>query len=283
MERGMAKARSIQLADPRADRPRTEALATIAIGAASLGLVLALGVAKALPEHPLREADETTVNALSAVTVTASARSALPPPPSAAPKRSSPTAAKAAPPAPAAAAARPKVAAVTQPPPASEPKLQPTSLAVAAKPAAAAPASAERAAAPDVSARDKAREDETPAKRKLPKRSFEMGVVAYTRCDGLERPGARYPCPRDRKLEDEVWQTLERLSQCTAADPGRGAAEVRLTLRRAAAPGVDLKPATSGPSLNLRAVSKCAGPKLAQTRSRLRSPHAVVSFRFGLK
>lgn len=243
----MAKARSIQLADPRGDRPRTEWLATIAIGASSLGLVLALGLAKALPEQPMSEASETTV---SAITVTASARSARPNPPlSAAPK----------------------------PPP-----IVP---AAPAKPPTAAPTSASRAAQPGavIASRDRVREGETPTKRKLPKRSFRMGVVAYTRCDGLERPGSRYPCPRDRKLEDEVWQTLERLSQCTAADPGRGTAEVRLTLRKSAAPSVDLKPATSGPSLDLRAVSKCAGPRLAQARSRLRSPHAVVSFRFGLR
>lgn len=271
----MAKARTIQLADPRADRPRTEWLTTIAIGASSLGLVLALGLAKALPEHRHADASETTVSALSAIEVTASARTVPASPPlSAAPKLQS--VAKTAPPAPAPA---------TKSPAAVAPAPRPIPLVAAAKPPTAAPSSAPREATPVavVSPRGKPREDDPPAKRKLPKRSFEMGVVAYTRCDGLERPGSRYPCPRDRKLEDEVWQTLERLSQCTAADPGRGAAEVRLTLRKAAAPGVDLKPAASGPSLNLRAVSKCAGPKLAQARTRLRSPHAVVSFRFGLK
>lgn len=264
----MAKARTIRLADPRADRPHTEALTTIASGALSLGLVLALGVAKALPE---REAAETSGSAVTAVAVTASARTARPAPqPSAAPKPH-PTATATTKPAPPITPAAPTRAAAPEPP----------KRAAADAPLAAAPKPAPVAAVR--SPRGKARDDETPAKRKFPKRSFEMGVVAYTRCDGLERPGSRYPCPRDRRLESEVWQTLERLSHCTAADPGRGAAEVRLTLHKAAAPGVELKPATRGRSLNLRAVSKCAGPKLAQARTRLRSPHAVVSFRFGLK
>jgi hypothetical protein len=259
----MAKARSIQLADPSADRPRPQALTTIALAAWALGIVLTLGVAQALPERE------------------AAARAGTP----VATTRARPTHAS---------AARPEP---TEPPPrsASRPTAMPAPQPLATiaheasaqrrpvKPEAPMEQRIQRDAQALVSPRDKAREDETPAKRKHAKRSFEMGVVAYTRCDGLERPGTRYPCPRDRKLEDQVWETLERLSQCTAADPGRGAAEVRLTLKKAAAPDVDLKPATSGPSLNLRAISKCAGPKLAQARTRLRSPHAVVSFRFGLK
>jgi hypothetical protein len=45
----------------------------------------------------------------------------------------------------------------------------------------------------------------------------------------------------------------------------------------------DWRPGVDGATLNLRAIAKCAGEKLANTRTRLRAQQAVVSFRFSLK
>jgi hypothetical protein len=118
--------------------------------------------------------------------------------------------------------------------------------------------------------------------KRLAQRRFEYGLVVYLRCDGLERQKKRFPCPRDRKLEAHVWEALRVLPQCRGADPGFGEAELRLTLHRKAMPRVDIGPPGDGRSLNLRAVSQCTGPGLARLRSRLRSPHAIVTFRFGL-
>jgi hypothetical protein len=116
--------------------------------------------------------------------------------------------------------------------------------------------------------------------KRLAQRRFEYGLVVYLRCDGLARQNKR--CPRDRKLEAQVWDALRVLPQCRGADPGFGEAELRLTLHRKATPQVDIGRPSDGRSLNLRAVSQCTGPGLARLRSRLRSPHAVVTFRFGL-
>jgi hypothetical protein len=118
--------------------------------------------------------------------------------------------------------------------------------------------------------------------KRLAQRRFEYGLVVYVRCDGLERQNKHLPCPRDRKLEAQVWDALRALPQCRGADPGFGEAELRLTLHRKATPQVDIGRPSDGRSLNLRAVSQCTGPGLARLRSRLRSPHAVVTFRFGL-
>lgn len=118
--------------------------------------------------------------------------------------------------------------------------------------------------------------------KRLALRQLDIGLVVYSRCDGLQRRNQRVPCPRDRKLETHVWETLRALPQCRDADPGFGQAELRLTLHQRAAAEFVLAPAAAGRSLNLRAVSQCAGRGLARLRTRLRTPHAVVTFRFGL-
>jgi hypothetical protein len=120
-----------------------------------------------------------------------------------------------------------------------------------------------------------------PNKRLTP-RQFEYGLVVYLRCDGLQHRNNRVPCPRDLKLETRVWQTLRSLPQCREADPGFGQAELRLTLHQKAGTEFVIERAPTGRSLNLRAVSQCTGHGLTKLRSRLRTPIAVVMFRFGL-
>jgi hypothetical protein len=113
-------------------------------------------------------------------------------------------------------------------------------------------------------------------------RQFERGLVVYRRCDGLEQQDLRFPCPRDRRLEADVWAVLQNLPQCREAKPGLGQAQLRLEVRRKAAIDIVFERPSGGQSLNLRAVSKCAGPRLAGLHTRLRSRHAVVTFGFGL-
>ena len=117
--------------------------------------------------------------------------------------------------------------------------------------------------------------------RRRAKRVFEKGIVAYVRCGGPGR--ARSACLRDRKFEEQVWQTLAKLPSCSEGDPGTGSAELRWTLYKTDSSALEWRPAADAASLNLRALAKCAGEKLASTRTRLRAQQAVVSFRFSLK
>jgi hypothetical protein len=117
--------------------------------------------------------------------------------------------------------------------------------------------------------------------RRRAKREFVQGTVAYVRCGGSGR--TRAPCLRDRKFEDSVWRTLAKLPTCGEGDPGTGSAELRWTLYKTDQSALDWRPGVDGTSLNLRAMAKCAGEKLTNTRTRLRAQQAVVSFRFSLK
>jgi hypothetical protein len=109
------------------------------------------------------------------------------------------------------------------------------------------------------------------------------GFVAYLHCDGLERPGRRYPCPRDPALEAQVWRILQSLAHCRDDKPGAGSAELRLTWHGWEPAKIELRSPEPPPSLNLQAVTKCAEPALSALRSRLRSPRLMVSFRFALR
>jgi hypothetical protein len=118
--------------------------------------------------------------------------------------------------------------------------------------------------------------------RRLSERRIARGAIAYLRCDGLPHHRQGAPCPRDRALESAVWSSLQGLAQCRNADPGSGQAELRLTLRRGATPLFDMKPWGNRPSLNFRAVSKCAGPTLTKLRTQQKTQRSIVTFRFGL-
>ena len=126
-----------------------------------------------------------------------------------------------------------------------------------------------------------AKRSSAPANKRLANRRVQRGAISYVRCDGLERHRQGTPCPRDRALEATVWSSLQALPQCRNADPGWGEAELRLTMRRGAAPQIDLKPWGDRGSLNWRAVSKCAGPTLTKLRTQSKMQRSVVTFRFG--
>jgi hypothetical protein len=122
----------------------------------------------------------------------------------------------------------------------------------------------------------------TPAPQPRPVLVLEPGQVAYLRCDGVEQADARFPCPRDRALEEATWALLRTLPQCTVArlTPGRG--EVRLNWHQGTPPEVLVK-IDSGDRIAAAAVSKCAGDRLTTLQSSLRASRAVVAFRFELR
>ncbi len=139
------------------------------------------------------------------------------------------------------------------------------------------PAQVAAAAAPGVTATS------SPDAPALPVGSPKLsrGVVAYLRCDGVERPGERFPCPRDRALEERVWNSLSSLERCTAdLAPGQG--ETRLMFRGGSPAKVSWR-VPKGSGLNLRSVSKCVDSQLANTRSALRSRRLLVAFHFSMQ
>jgi hypothetical protein len=268
----MAKSGTIQLADPKADRARLESIAMIAVAAWGVGFVLMLGVSRLLPHAS--SGDRSAV---------AQARGHLP---AAAPEpiravsetRGMPGTLNT----PVASNERAEKAHVVRPAPlpaAADSKPLAAAPTIASKPATGSHAQQLTAAAdPDVTSKAAL----STTKKRAQKRTFEKGVLAYLRCEGSERPHARFPCPRDPKLEEQVWHALEALPMCDT-DPGSGTAELRLLLRKSQIQSFEWKPSTSAPGLNMRAVSKCAGAKLAEMRTRLRVPDGLVSFRFSLE
>ncbi len=108
------------------------------------------------------------------------------------------------------------------------------------------------------------------------------GFVAYLRCDGLERRGRRFPCPRDPALEAAVWRDLAALPGCTHVALGQGPFEARLGFLGAGAPTVDLR-GTAETALHLDAVRQCVADRLTRNRTRLGSPRLVVAFHAELR
>jgi hypothetical protein len=272
----------IRLADPREDRARPESIAMIAVAAWGVGFVLMLGVARLMPRY-------SALDPRTAIVARAQLPSREPEPTRVVSSTRGMPGTPAEPahivkPAPAAETAKPPA-----PAPESEPEPEPaareavTPLAHVATPLAAAPAARPQptAATPETKAPPS---DAAPSKKRgsAPKRVFSKGVLAYLRCEGSERPHARFPCPRDEKFEESVWRTLAALPMCDT-DPGTGTAEVRFLLRKSEVADLEWKAGTSGQGLNLRAIGKCAGAKLADLRTRLRAPEGLVSFRFGLE
>jgi len=112
-----------------------------------------------------------------------------------------------------------------------------------------------------------------------PAQTFKRGHVAYVRCDGLEQHDARFPCPRDRMLEQRVWSLLRgRVPGCTSGD---GRVDVRLEFGPQAAPevriSIDDGNATSGD------VERCVREGLLATQTSLTPDRMIVSFRFTLE
>lgn len=253
----------VRLAEPAADRPRAGVLIAIFAAAATIGTALPWAVAHAPWPAAGRTAIDKTVRAAArgdASVVAAPGDSATP---SRAPKPSPATVVKDA-----TLAAVPRTASATAlgaPAPAPAP-------APATAPAVAI--ASDQPPAPIVPRT-------TPSAPKAAAK-LERGFVAYLHCDGLERPGRRFPCPRDPALEAQVWRILHDLAQCTDDNPGAGSAEVRLTWHGSEPPKIELRSPEPPPSRNLQAVSKCAERAFLGLRPRLRSARLMVSFRFEL-
>lgn len=110
------------------------------------------------------------------------------------------------------------------------------------------------------------------------------GRVAYLRCDGLSAEPGRFPCPRDARLEDAVWQALAALTSCKPS-LGRGTIDVRLDISRgqrteARVVGIADSPE---PALGSDAVYACVGKRLTNLTTTLDPLYMVVSFRVALR
>ncbi len=108
--------------------------------------------------------------------------------------------------------------------------------------------------------------------------AFKRGRVAYVRCEGIERPGERFPCPRDRVLESRVWRMLAaQLPQCLTTP---GIVDVRLEFKRHIV--MRIRTRVDGAGLTGTAVEKCVGRSLRRVRTALAPDRMIVSFRFSL-
>lgn len=116
--------------------------------------------------------------------------------------------------------------------------------------------------------------------RKKPR--FERGSVNYARCENPEQRKRGAGCPRDAKLEAAVWSTLQSALTCYVGKPGSAQAELRLTLHRKRPFGIEWQGPAQGRSLNLRAVSQCAGERLSKLRTHLQTDRTLVTFHFGV-
>ena len=123
----------------------------------------------------------------------------------------------------------------------------------------------------------------TSGRRASPALRFERGIVAYVRCEGLERKDTRFPCPRDRELEASVFATLSELTKCGEPDLGRGQGEVRLEWRGTSVPTILVRSSRDEPALSEQAVSRCVATPLNAARPKLHSSHLIVAFRFALR
>lgn len=119
-----------------------------------------------------------------------------------------------------------------------------------------------------------------PPARKKPR--FERGNVSYARCENPEQRKRGAGCPRDPKLEAAVWSTLQSALTCYVGKPGSAQAELRLTLHRKRPFAIEWQGPAQGRSLNLRAVSQCAGERLSKLRTHLQTDRTLVTFHFGV-
>lgn len=152
-------------------------------------------------------------------------------------------------------------------------------IAIATEPASdVEPAPIEVAAnAADAPAQPEAAPDPPPDPRHL---EIKPGVVAYLRCEGVPQRRGKYPCPRDRALEERIRVILEALPSCrdSAAIPRGRSFELRLEL---GASGGFKELLVKGPNEAAeKAVRACAGPALRKERTDLKSTRMIVSMRF---
>jgi hypothetical protein len=107
-------------------------------------------------------------------------------------------------------------------------------------------------------------------------------TVAYVRCDGLERPGTRFPCPRDRPLEQRAQAIVTALPSCLATGQlRRGELEVRLALSPVGA--VSLREVRARPPVTQEAISACIEPAVRGLTTTLQPQLGIVVLRFEVR
>jgi hypothetical protein len=105
---------------------------------------------------------------------------------------------------------------------------------------------------------------------------FVHGRVAYLRCEGLPQRRGPFPCPRDREMEQQVWDALSSLAHCDLAQQ-RGRSDVRFDFQ------ADERAWTASGTLERGTVVRCAGAALSRVGTSLRPTRMIVSFRFELQ
>jgi hypothetical protein len=108
------------------------------------------------------------------------------------------------------------------------------------------------------------------------------GHIAYLRCEGVPLQDGPFPCPRDRRLEKQVWSALDRLQQCALPPLGAGGDfELRVEFRTRGRHSFEVKPPRGSEALT-SAVQACLANDLELARTQLRPLLMTVLFRFEL-
>jgi len=107
----------------------------------------------------------------------------------------------------------------------------------------------------------------------------DPGFFAYLRCEGVRQRKGRYPCPRDRALEERMREIVEALPSCREAHAvSRGMFDVRLELGQGGAvTDLHVKAPNEGAE---RAVRACAAAAFRKAQTTLRPKRMIVSMRF---
>jgi hypothetical protein len=179
-------------------------------------------------------------------------------------------------------------------PPAPVEPTSPTPIATPATPEPAPPARATTTAPQDVARKREANvppaaATNTPAASATPPAlssgatpQVELGIVAYTKCDGVPQLDKRFPCPRDLRLEARVRRAINALDRCALKPEQRGQGSVRLEFERELPVKVSVEAPRRG-GFDRAAVSHCTGRSLADVRTSLKPDQMVVLFYFGLR
>jgi hypothetical protein len=109
-----------------------------------------------------------------------------------------------------------------------------------------------------------------------------LGIIAYTRCDGVPLSDSRYPCPRDLRLEAQMRRVIAQLERCQLKPEQRGLGDLRLEFERGAPVVVSAESPRRG-GFDRAAVSRCTGRGLADATTSLASDHMVVVYYFELR
>lgn len=110
----------------------------------------------------------------------------------------------------------------------------------------------------------------------------ELGIVAYTRCDGVPQLNTRFPCPRDLRLEARVRRVINMLDRCALPPAQRGQGAVRLEFERDLPVRVSVESPRRG-GFDRAAVNRCLGHSVADARTSFKPDQMVVLFYFELR